>query len=179
MKKIGLMYLVLIICLLLPATSAFAQKESSVSKKDIQDKLNSLANAVVNNDKSTMEDFYADDAISMPNHGKMLKGKDEMRRSDADFAKSGMKITSLEMNVTDILGKGDLIDAIGTYNIALTAKNGKNIKDSGSFLTVFENQKGKWKIKAEIWNTDKNPMMGDHNMKSDNDEVQESDTTRY
>ncbi len=178
MRKIGLLYLFLIISVLLPVTSGFAQKESSASKKDIQDNLNSLANAIVNNDNSTVEDFYTDDAISMPNYGKMLKGKDDMRRSNAEFTKSGMKITSLDMNVTDILGKGDLVDAIGTYNISLTGKDGKNIKDSGSFLTVFENQKGKWKVKAEIWNTDKNPMMHNMNMKSDNDEEQESDTTR-
>lgn len=179
MRKIGLLTLFLIICTLLPVTSGFAQKESASSRKDIQDRLNSLANAIVNNDNTTLDNFYTDDAISMPNHGKMLKGKDEIHRSNAEMTNNGMKITSLDMKVSDILGKGDLVDALGTYTISLTGKDGKKIQDSGNFLTVLENQKGEWKVKAEIWNTDKKPMMHDMNMKSDNDEEQESDTTRY
>lgn len=168
MRKFRSIYLLFILSVLIPLTTGVAQQQKSTSTQDIQERLNSLANAIVNDDYATVEDFYADDAISMPNYGKMLKGKDAIHRDNLDFAKSGTKITSLEMKVTDVLDeKGNMVDAIGNYTISLTGKNGSEIKDAGNFLSVLEKKDGKWKIKAEIWNTNKNPMM-DHDMQGGN-----------
>ncbi len=187
MRKSRSIFILFILSLLLPLTSGTAQqKESSASQQDIQKQLNSLANAIVNDDYATVEDFYTDDAISMPNYGKMLKGKDAIHRDNLDFEKSGMKITSLDMKVTDVLGeKGNLVNAIGNYTISLSKKNGGEIKDAGNFLSVLEKKDGKWKIKAEIWNTNHNPMM-DHmqngnmgNMNRENMQEEKEDTTKY
>ncbi len=191
MRKFRYIYLLFIFSVLIPLTTGLAQQGSSTSsQQDIQDRLNSLANAIVNSDYATVEDFYADDAISMPNYGKMLKGKDAIHRDNLDFTKSGMKITSLDMKVTDLLNpKGDMVDAIGNYTISLTRQNGKDINDQGNFLTVLEKKDGKWKIKAEIWNTNRNPMMNnkqegdmdnmDHMKQGNNMPGGEKDTTKY
>ncbi len=156
-------FFLFILSLVLPLTSGSAQQQKSTAgQQDIQDQLNSLANAIVNNDYATVEAFYSDDAISMPNYGKMLKGKDAIHRDNLDFEKSGMKITSLDMKVTDVLGeKENMVNAIGNYTISLSKKNGGEVKDTGNFLSVLEKKDGKWKIKAEIWNTNRNPMMND------------------
>jgi uncharacterized protein (TIGR02246 family) len=192
MQKLRSVCLLFIVSLLIPLTTGFAQSQklSTSNQQDIQERLNSLANAIVNNDYATVEDFYTDDAISMPNYGKMLKGKDAIHRDNLEFNKSGMKITSLDMKVTDVLGeKGDMANAIGNYTISLTGKDGKEIKDAGNFLSVLEKKDGKWKIRAEIWNTNHNPMMGNMheddmgsmgNMKQrDNMQGEKEDTTKY
>ncbi len=189
MRKIRSVYLLVILSLFIPLSALFAQQGSAATQQDIQERLNSLANAIVNNDYATVEDFYTDDAISMPNYGKMLKGTDAIHRDNLEFAKSGMKITSLDMKVTDVLGeKGNLVNAIGNYTISLSRKNGGEIKDTGNFLSVLEKKDGKWKIKAEIWNTNNNPMMnhmqsGDmdmDNMKHDNNmQGEKADTSKY
>ncbi len=188
MIKFKSIFLLFLFSLVIPLTTGLAQQSKSAdSQQAIQERLNSLANAIVNNDYATVEDFYTDDAISMPNYGQMLKGKDAIHRDNLEFDKSGMKITSLDMKVTDVLGeKGDMVNAIGNYNISLTNKDGKKIKDSGNFLSLLEKKDGKWKIKAEIWNTNRNPMMGDMqeghmgNMNHrDDTEGETEDTTKY
>ncbi len=191
MRKIKSVYLLFILSLFIPLSAGIAQQESASSNQQaIQDRLNSLANAIVNNDYASVEDFYTDDAISMPNYGKMLKGKDAIHRDNLEFTKSGMKITSLNMNVTNVLGeKGNLVDAVGNYTISLSRKNGGDIKDEGNFLTVLEKKDGKWKIRAEIWNTNRNPMMNNmqgadmdnmnHMKREKNEKGEEEDSTKY
>ena len=182
MQKISLILSLILFCSVI---TVYSQQTKSGTKSDtqkaIQERLNSYANAIVNNDYSTLDNFYTDDAISMPNYGKMLNGKNEIHRENMKMSKTGTKINSLELNVTKIINeKGDIVDAIGTYNISLTmAKNNQNSNQTGNFLSVLEKKGGDWKIKAEIWNSDKNPWQNkNHNMQMGSDSTG-TDTTGF
>lgn len=143
-----------------PAQQKTGTGSSSDIQKSIQDRLNQYANALVNNDNATLEGFYTDDAISMPNYGKMLNGKNAIHKDNMDMSKNGGKINSLDLNLIKVLNeKGDLVNAIGNFKISFTTGKKQNMTDEGNFMTVFEKQKGEWKIKAEIWNTANNPWM--------------------
>lgn len=174
MQKISLV-LSLILSLAIVSVSAQTTKSTnsgSDTQKSIQERLNQYANAIVNNDYATLDNFYTNDAISMPNYGKMMTGKNAIHRENMKMGKNEMKINSLDLNVTKIINeKGDIANAIGTFTISITGKNNKMMKDEGSFMSVLTKQGGEWKIMAEIWNSSNNPWMGkdmDGNQKMNN-----------
>lgn len=156
--------LCIFLTLAIVSVSSLAQTKTkdsgSDTQKTIQDRLNQYANALVNNDYASLDNFFTDDAISMPNYGKMLNGKNAIHNDNMQMGKSGMKINSLDLSVSKVINdKGDMATAIGTFTISMSGKDNKMMKDEGNFMSVLQKQAGTWKIKAEIWNTSTNPWM--------------------
>lgn len=116
--------------------------------------------AFVEGDYTTMDSFFADDAISMPSYHPMVKGKDAIMESDKkDMGNSGTKYQSFKTTPTDVYGSGDLVYEVGTYDVSFTPANTTTaMNDHGKYLNIWQKQSdGSWKIKVETWNTDVSP----------------------
>ncbi len=116
--------------------------------------------AMLANDVETMLAMYAEDAISLPNYGPRMQGIEAFRLQHEQMKAAGMEIHSFEGDPTEVWQAGDQVIEIGTFNINLTVPGmPQPITDVGKYMTVYvRDAEGALKIKAEIWNTDMNPM---------------------
>ena len=107
-----------------------------------------------------MREFYADDVISLPSYEPMLRGYNQILESHKKMKASGVKVNDMQIETTDVLSSGNLAVEIGTYKINMIMPGMGEINDFGKYLTVWKKQgNGGWKVIAETWNTDQNPMV--------------------
>lgn len=101
---------------------------------------------------------YTDDAISMPNNGPMLKGKKAIKEYYQGMFASGMKFTKVHFITDNVQVSGPYAYEVGKYTMTLQIPVIGEMSDEGKYLTVYEHSAdGKWKIKVETWNTNKEP----------------------
>jgi ketosteroid isomerase-like protein len=103
---------------------------------------------------------YADDPISMPNNGPMLKGKAAIREYYGKMMSMGMKFTMVKFNTQEVFAGGKYAYEVGTYAMTMQMANMPEMKEDGKYLNVYEiGTDGKLKIKAETWNSNTMPPM--------------------
>jgi len=130
-------------------------------KKEVAAIGDTISKAMVASDFETTLGLYADDAISLPNYGPRMQGKDAFKKHHEQMSASGMKVNSFESEPTDVWAAGDQVIEIGVYKISMDMPGMPGIEDKGKYMTVYvRDKKGNLKIKAETWNTDMNPMAG-------------------
>lgn len=137
--------------------SSFAQDNLSEVKKYIKDIDAKMENAMIKGDLSGMNDYYADDAVSLPSYGPMLSGKAKIIQKAKDDKAKGVKFNSVKFNPQDVYGTDNLCYEIGTYDISMVMPEmPKPVTDQGKYLTIWKKMDGgKWKVVAEMWNTNK------------------------
>jgi len=140
--------------------SAGAQSNDDLKSK-IEQMNKEMAKAMVDGNVQAAAKFYANDAISMPNGGEMVKGIDAIKKSNQDMMSQGMKFKSAEFNTIQVNSYGNMVSEIGTYKMKMSMPGAPNdMEDAGKYLTLWEKQPdGTLKIKVETWNTNTNPMM--------------------
>lgn len=140
--------------LLFISVSAFSQSDAELKQKI--EKLNKeMAKSMLEGNTMANLSYYAPDAISMPNNGKMCEGVDAIKKSNEEMMSSGTKIKSFETNTSTVKSCGKMITEIGTYKISMSMPGMEKMEDHGKYVTIWEKQAdGSLKIKVEIWNTD-------------------------
>jgi ketosteroid isomerase-like protein len=133
-----------------------------VSKK-IEQEIHTLSDkftmASLEGNLSEMMNFYAYDAISMPNYSEMIEGRIEIINKEKEMRATGYELTGLITKPYKFFGNHKNVLEIGTYEISIMAPGlGKAFKDTGSYMTYWSKTGGKWLISAEMWNTDEDPM---------------------
>ena len=159
MKNEILKSLCVLCFVLILATNVKSQSNDELKSK-IENLNKEMGSAMLSGNTEKSISFYLPDAISLPNNGKMLEGKDAIRKSNEDMMKSGMKVTSFETKTVKVMSCDKTITEIGKYMMTLSIPGQTEpIKDHGKYLTIWEKQgDGSLKVKLEIWNTDINPM---------------------
>ncbi|MDR3668514.1 MAG: hypothetical protein P4L35_16850, partial [Ignavibacteriaceae bacterium] len=73
---------------------------------------------------------------------------------------SGIKYRTFSAKSTDVYGSGDITYEIGTYELTFSLPNNTTeMKDHGKYLNIWQKQAdGSWKLRADTWNSDVNPM---------------------
>ena len=168
-KKLSLICIALLVCI----SQIYAQSESEL-KAEFNETNKKFSKLMMDNDLEGMLEYYADNSISLPSYQPMMRGHDAMREAHKKQHEQGdMKITAFELTITDVIAEGNMAVEIGTYTISMTMPEMGAIDDHGKYMTVWENQGGDWKIRADTWNTDMNPWMmmqeghGEKEMKSE------------
>lgn len=158
MNKIIKSIAILVMLILLISSAAFAGGDLI---EKCQKRTTKFAKALLANDHATMMSMYADDGYNLPSYSPMLKGKEAMKKHGMEQEKMGIKMKTFSLTVVDVIPGSDLMVEIGTYNLTMAMPGGdKPFPDHGKYVTVWQKQKdGSWKIKADMWNTDVNPMM--------------------
>lgn len=166
------------------SVASIAQSETDLKQK-IEKMNKEMAQAMIAGDHEKNLQYYTDDVVSLPSYEKMINGKEGIKKSMDEMAKSGWKIKDFNFETVSVETHGDIITEIGKYRMEMT-KEGTDMseKDEGKYITMWEKQAdGSLKIKTEMWNTDKNPwaemaeankknnqMMGESKMK-DNENI--------
>lgn len=119
-----------------------------------------MQQAMLAGNTSAVLAHYSEDAISMPNYGKMAKGIEAIKASNDQMMSSGMKITGFETHVDMLTTCENNIAEIGTYTMRFTIEGmGGEMSDTGKYLTIWNQEAdGSLKIALEMWNTDNYPM---------------------
>ena len=156
MKKITL--LTSLICLsLFSVTEGIAQKQAEIEAK-LEKIAAEMSEKMVKGD--FQHDYYADDAISMPEWQPMIEGIEALKANADQMKASGINFTKFELKPLKVIINGKMVTEIGTYDLTMTMPEvPEPISDKGKYLTIWEIQKrGDMKIKVETWNTDMSPM---------------------
>ncbi|HLF20625.1 MAG TPA: DUF4440 domain-containing protein [Bacteroidota bacterium] len=99
--------------------------------------------------------YYADDAISMPPNGPMLKGKEAIQKHNAEMMKSGMKLSNVKFTTVEVDAGGKVSYEVGSYEMDISIPILGSMKDKGKYVAIWKQQADdSWKVHAEMWNTD-------------------------
>jgi ketosteroid isomerase-like protein len=70
----------------------------------------------------------------------------------------GMKFINVDFSTNDVQVSGEYAYEIGTYTMTFDMPPMGQMTDVGKYVTVYQHANdGSWKIKVEIWNSDKAP----------------------
>jgi len=93
----------------------------------------------------------ADDAVFMPPNVPRL----ETREARSAWFTAFPSMTSLVVTPVEIVGKGDLAFARGTYSFTMMPENATPITDSGSYVEIWrKGTDGVWRISRDIFNSE-------------------------
>lgn len=145
-----------IVLLLISASTIFAQEDLKAHFQALGDQ---MAKDMMANNHEAVLDLYTQDGISMPMYAPMIRGREEAEAMHEAQQSMGMEIKNFEADIVDVWADGKYAYEIGTYKITMTFPGmPQPVEDKGKYLNVWEKVDGEWKIKADIWNTDLNPM---------------------
>lgn len=148
----------LLICIIIPVSAQSAEEwKTKIAKVNKE-----MQQAMINGNSAAGLTYYAKDAISLPNYGKMAVGLEAIKKSNEEMMSSGFKIVSFETEIHTVKPCGNMITEVGMYKMSYTQAGMPNpVEDKGKYLTIWEQQSdGSLKIKVEVWNTDTYPMAG-------------------
>jgi ketosteroid isomerase-like protein len=143
------------------AFSLFAQNDNvSEMRLNLEKWTDKFVKANLDGDYKTIANFYSDDAVSLPSYEPMWRGKNAILEGNKKDFESGMKFNSFKVKSLDLFGSGDLVYEIGTFEVNFNLPNMTSaMNDHGKYLNVWQKQNdGSWKLKADTWNSDVNPM---------------------
>jgi len=151
----------LLFALVFIVVSPFALAQDDQELKEKIEKINDEMNAaMLAGDYEKGLVYYTDNIYSLPSYSPMVVGIEDVKKSNEEMQKSGMKFKSFDTTIKEIITSGDLVIEIGTYEMSMEIPAMEQpINDKGKYLTVWEIQEdGSIKVKAETWNTSVNPM---------------------
>jgi ketosteroid isomerase-like protein len=97
---------------------------------------------------------YTEDAILLPPHAPMVRGRTAIRK----FFEGIPKFAEFKENAVEIEGEGDFAFPWGTYDTAI-ASGAATAKDQGKVLAVWRKQPdGTWLVSRVCWNSDFAPV---------------------
>jgi uncharacterized protein (TIGR02246 family) len=101
--------------------------------------------------------YYADDAWVFPQNAPVAKTADQRRSVwAAFFAMPGASDMEGNIERVEVSRSGDLATAYGTFAMSMNDAKGKLMTEQEkSVVTLKKQADGKWKVIADIWNTDK------------------------
>ncbi len=108
--------------------------------------------AVAAGDADAIAEIYAEDAYMLLPNQLRVSGREGIRGVWEEMLSANMALT-FTPNLIEIAVAGDLAYEVGTYNLAMDGPDGRT-QDNGSYLVVWRNVEGEWKVAADISNTD-------------------------
>lgn len=134
---------------------ALAQSEAEL-KQMIEKNNKIMIDAVKADDVEKAMALYHDDIIQLPSDGKIVRGKDAVRRDIESHRNDGWNVKEYSMNIEEVELNGNIVTEIGTYKMAIQKEGASDSQNfEGNYLTQWEKQAdGALKLKTEIWNYD-------------------------
>lgn len=133
-----------------PADQASAQltPEETEAIRAVSDAFEAAANA---GDWDSVAALYTEDAILMPPNAPAVTGPSAIRDHFASFP----PINSFELQVEEIVGRGDLAYVRGSYSLELAPAGAPEpIQDTGKFIEIRRRQPdGSWPLARDIFNS--------------------------
>jgi uncharacterized protein (TIGR02246 family) len=106
-------------------------------------------------DAAGMTKAYTADALLAPPHSDFVRGAEAIQRFWTGVITLGLR--DLELETAEIEVHGELAVETGRYT--LRTPDGATA-DRGKYLVVWQNERGAWKLRRDIWTTSQ-PAAGD------------------
>ncbi|MDP4176496.1 MAG: DUF4440 domain-containing protein [Bacteroidota bacterium] len=169
------LYLFSFSCYIYAQDDSLHNMTTDQAKEKIKQINQKWADYMISGNYQAVADFYADEAVVLPNNSKIIRGKDAIKKHLEDENKDTQKFTTVDFKTVDVLGSNNLFVEIGTYKIGLQKKTmNKPVLDEGKYVTVYKLMPdGSLKVVVDTDNTDmsvkdlQNAAM--QNMKTDNE----------
>ena len=106
-----------------------------------------------NGDASGVADLHVDEAMVMPPHTGLIRGKEAIKQAISDEISAGA--TDLVFTTLDMYGNEDYVTEVGRFSLNIK-ENGKIVmNDSGKYIVLWKQASmDNWLMKADIWNSD-------------------------
>lgn len=105
--------------------------------------------AHVAGDVATIDAMFAPDAKSFPPGAAAVIGLPALHAFTVEYLKAG--VTEFREETTDFYGNAEYVVDGGTYVVTYGPAH---VTERGKYLNVWTQVNGRWKIKANMWNTD-------------------------
>jgi uncharacterized protein (TIGR02246 family) len=94
---------------------------------------------------------YSQDARLMPPNSDIIAGRDAIEAFTKEFVATG---ASLSFNLLTVHEGGDIVAAVGTYEMSIPVPGGEPQLDSGKYIEVWQRQSdGAWLIVDDVFNS--------------------------
>lgn len=103
-------------------------------------------------DAGALASLYTVEGQLLPEHRKILTGREDIRAYWQEVLDQGLKTATLQ--TTDVKSNGHFAVEVGKYT--LFGANGE-VADAGKYVVVWRNDAGKWLLHQDIWNTSRTP----------------------
>jgi ketosteroid isomerase-like protein len=156
MKRIHRSALLLgaLVALIGSSAQSVAADTRSKDEKSLRDLEAAWSKVAGTKDVDRIVSYYADDASVFPPNGPIAKGTDEIKKVWTGLVGAPGFSISWETTTAVAAKSGDLGYTSGTYQLSMSGPDGKPISDKGKYVTVWRKTAGKWKVIADIFNSD-------------------------
>jgi uncharacterized protein (TIGR02246 family) len=103
-------------------------------------------------DAAAVAAMYSADARLLPPNGPMGEGRQAVQQFWQGAIGAGLKLVSLE--TLHVESQGNLAFEVGRYTLTAPKTGGGTTTDTGKYVVVWEREGDKWKLAADIWNSD-------------------------
>lgn len=107
-----------------------------------------FTDAHVAGNAAVIDSMFTNNARSYPPGAAAAIGVQAIHSLTVEFLKVG--ITEFHEETTQFYGNAEYVVDEGTYTLTY----GKGVNERGKYMNVWKNVDGKWRIQANMWNTD-------------------------
>ncbi len=104
-------------------------------------------------DSNAIAACYTADACLLPANNNKICGTQALASFMGQGYRMGFK--SIQLSITEVLGSGDYVSEVGTYELKDDAQKSM---DKGKYMVLWKRDNGTWKMYRDIFNSDM-PMM--------------------
>jgi ketosteroid isomerase-like protein len=114
------------------------------------------SNSAVKRNVEVLASYYSEDAVVYPPNDMVIVGRVAAKKFWASGLADPTYSISWKTVNTRVSSSGDLGFTGGTYEESYKGTDGKTVKNTGKYLTIWAKDKnGDWKVIHDIWNADK------------------------
>ncbi len=131
-------------------------KESSVAELTEADgaavkaQIDAYLKASLAKDWTAFGQTLTPDMVAYPPNQAPVQGRDAF----VELLKTFPTFTAFTVDVTEVVGRGDLAYATGNFHLTMQLPDGSTVKDDGSFMEVHQRQPdGSWPYTRLIWHS--------------------------
>jgi ketosteroid isomerase-like protein len=122
----------------------------AVMKQTIHEKTNQFMAAHISKDTTLLNNMFTEDAKIFPPNSNVVEGKAAIAALNAAWVDFGIH-EAREVSVT-FYGSGDYLIDDGIY---LMRFGKDNTVETGTYINIWKQENGEWKLYRNIWNSDK------------------------
>lgn len=139
---------------LLGAERAWTQSDTGAA--EIVKVADAYVAASLKGDAKALAALYTEDAVEMPPHQPLIKGRAAIERHYTKQFGGPEKLKSFSLTHLDTRAAGDLGYDVGTYQQTITDGQ-EPMDDTGKYTVILKRSGGEWKVAYAIYNSDQHP----------------------
>jgi uncharacterized protein (TIGR02246 family) len=141
------------------STESAAGVDPAAARQAIEEGTAAWETAALANDAAALSALYSDDAVLQPPNAPQAVGGAAIQAAFTELlATTPFTAIDIVVGGSEVSASGDIAWAHGTYTSTNTV-NGEPFDDTGKWLSVYEDQDGRWVHVADTWNSD-TPLPG-------------------